>query len=156
MAETTLYQSHQSMFRNRPFKFILLFALVIGCIVGLCLLKDPLLAGKIMLWTGIGLGLFLLFAWWLHCLGQTLIVTDQRVTMRVGILAKNTSDLYHTDVRNVQVNQSFWQRVFGVGKISISSAGTDGMEIVMEGLPKPSKIKAIIDNHRRTDAPREE
>jgi hypothetical protein len=61
MAETVLYQSPPSMFRNHPFKFIFLFALVIGCIVGLCMLKDPLLAGKIMLWTGIGFGVFMLF-----------------------------------------------------------------------------------------------
>ena len=155
MAEPVLYQSHQSMFRNRPFKFILLFALLIGCIVGLCTLK-PQMVGAIMLWVGIGGALLVLLFWWIHCLGQTLIVTDQRVTKRVGILAKNTNDLYHTDIRNVRVNQRFWQRVFGVGKISISSAGTDGMEIEMEGLPKPDKIKSIIDNHRRTDAPRED
>jgi hypothetical protein len=71
-------------------------------------------------------------------------------------LSKNTNDLYHTDIRNVRVNQKFWQRVFSVGEILISSAGTDGMEIVMEGLPKPAKVKMIIDNHRRMDAPREE
>ncbi len=153
MAETTLYQSHESMFRNHPFRFLLLIALVIGGIVGLCMLT-PQTVGKILLWTAIGCGLFFLFFWWLKCLGETLIVTDQRVTMRKGILAKNTNDLYHTDIRNVRVKQSFWQRVLGVGKISISSAGTDGMEIVMSGLPKPAKIKAIIDGHRRNDAQR--
>ncbi len=143
------------MFRNHPLKFTLRIALVIGCIVGLCTLT-PKIIGTILLWTGIGLGLLMLLWWWVSVLGKTLIITDQRVTKRTGIFSKKTNELYHTDIRNIQVEQRFWQRVFGVGKIFISYDGQGSIETVMRGLPKPSKIKIIIDNHRRTDAPRGE
>jgi uncharacterized membrane protein YdbT with pleckstrin-like domain len=56
--------------------------------------------------------------------------------------------VYLTDVRNVQIYQSFGQRIFGVGSVAISSAGNEGIEIQVSGLPDPDKIKSIIDTHR--------
>ena len=41
-----------------------------------------------------------------------------------------------SDVRNIRTNQSFFQRIFGVGKIIISSAATGGVEIKVKGIKK--------------------
>ncbi|MBT3278938.1 MAG: PH domain-containing protein [Phycisphaerales bacterium] len=149
MSESKLYQSHPSMFRNRPFLFLLLVGLLLGSVVAR-IACTPTAVGNVLLYLAMAVGALTLLVWWFRCLGQTLIVTDQRVTLRTGLLSKNTNDLYHTDVRNVRVNQSFWQRVLSVGEIAISSAGTGEMEIVVVGLPKPEKIKEIIDAHRRS------
>ena len=127
MPESILYQSHPSMFRNNPIGFIL----------------------SILLIAAFGLGLLILLVWWLKVLGITLIVTDERVTLRKGILSKHTNEVYHTDIRNVQISQGLFQRMLGVGTIGISSAGHAGIEIQVAGLPKPQKIKDIIDQHRR-------
>ena len=127
MPESILYQSHPSMFRNNPIGFIL----------------------SILLIGAFGLGLLILLVWWLKVLGITLIVTDERVTLRKGILTKHTNEVYHTDIRNVQISQGLFQRMLGVGTIGISSAGHAGIEIQVAGLPKPQKIKDIIDQHRR-------
>jgi len=127
MPESILYQSHPSMFRNNPIGFIL----------------------SILLIGAFGLGLLILLVWWLKVLGITLIVTDERVTLRKGILSKHTNEVYHTDIRNVQISQGLFQRMLGVGTIGISSAGHAGIEIQVAGLPKPQKIKDIIDQHRR-------
>jgi len=127
MAETTLYQSHPSMFRNHPILFTL----------------------SIVLIAAYGAGLLILLMWWLQVLGTTLIVTDERVTLRKGILSKHTNEVYHTDVRNVQVSQGVFQRMLGVGTIGISSAGQADVEIEVAGMPKPQRIKDIIDQHRR-------
>jgi len=127
MAESTLYQSHPSMFRNNPIGFIL----------------------SIVLIAAFGLGLLILLIWWLKVLGTTLIVTDERVTLRKGILSKHTNEVNHTDVRNVQVSQGLFQRMFRVGTIGISSAGQAGIEIEVAGLPEPQIIKDIIGQHRR-------
>ena len=130
MTESTLYQSHPSMFRNNPIGFIL----------------------SILLIAVYGLGLLILLFWWLKVLGTTLIVTDERVTLRKGILSKHTNEVYHTDIRNVQIKQGILQRMFGVGTIGISSAGQGAIEIEVAGLPTPQKIKDIIDQHRRQKA----
>lgn len=123
--ETTEYEAHPPMFRNRPFSFIIVFAL---CFVG------------------IGLVIFLI--WWIRNLGTTLTVTSRRTVLRKGLLSKFTSEVFHKDVRNVQVSQSALQRLFDVGTIEISSAGQGGFEIAAECMPEPNRVKQIIDKTR--------
>ncbi|MEI6645867.1 MAG: PH domain-containing protein [bacterium] len=126
MEETILYHSHPAMFKNRPFAFIL-------CLI-LCF---------------VGIGLLICLVWWIKTRGTELTVTNERVSLRKGILSKFTNDVYLTDIRNVQIYQSFGQRIFGVGSVAISSAGNEGIEIEVKGIPRPDKIKVIIDAHRR-------
>lgn len=127
MPDPALYESHPVMFRNRPLAFILCLLLV----------------------AAFGLGLIIFLIWWLKCLGVTLTVTDQKTTLRTGLLSKNINEVYHSDVRSIQVNQRFLQRLFGVGSVGISSAGQGGIEIVANGIPHPDQVREIIDAHRR-------
>jgi hypothetical protein len=53
------------------------------------------------------------------------------------------------DIRNVKIEQTMGQRIFGVGKVAVSTAGQADMEIEVQGLPAPERVKAII-NDRRT------
>ena len=123
--EKTEYESHPAMFRNSPVGFILT---VILC------------------FAGIGLVIFLI--WWLRCLGTTLTITNKKTILRKGILSKHTNEVRHSDVRNVQINQGIFQRMCGVGTVGIASAGSGGIEITVSGIPKPAKIKDIIDKYR--------
>ena len=125
-AETILYRQHPVMWRANPVFFVL-------CII-LCLVL---------------IGALFLLLWWLHCKATTLTVTNERSTLRNGILSKHTTEVWHADVRNVAMSQGILQRRFGVGSIGIASAGGAGMEIEVGGLPKPQKAKDIIDQHRR-------
>jgi uncharacterized membrane protein YdbT with pleckstrin-like domain len=131
MEESILYHAHPSMFRNRPFSFVL------------CLILSL-----------VGIGLIIFLVWWIKTKGTELTVTNERVSLRKGILSKFTNDVYLTDIRNVQLYQSFWQRVFRVGSVAISSAGNEGIEIEVKGIPNPDRIKEIIDTHRRDRFPR--
>lgn len=124
--EKVLYHRHPSMFRNRPILFMLFVVLIpVYC-----------------------LGLLLLLIWWIRDLGITLTVTDKRTTLRHGILSKSITEIWHRDVRNVLVSQSFFQRIFGVGAIGVSSAGGPGLEIQVAGMATPYKVKQIIDAGR--------
>ena len=94
-------------------------------------------------------GFFLFFFWWLKCKGTTLTVTSDRTRLRKGILSKSVTEVWHRDVRNVQLNQSFFQRIFGVGTIGVSSAGQNEIEIKVAGIPDPERVKTLIDKYRR-------
>lgn len=126
LEEVTLYEEHPSMFRNKPVEFVL------TCLACLILI-----------------GFVLFFFWWLKCKGTTLTVTSDRTRLRKGILSRSITEVWHQDIRNVQLNQSFFQRLFGVGTIGISSAGQAGLEISVSGIPDPEKVKELIDQHRR-------
>ena len=124
--DVILYESHPSMFRNHPILFIVCVLLI----------------------AAFGLGLVLLLVWWIQTLGTTLTVTNDQTTLRRGILSKYTNDVFHENVRNIQVRQSFLQRILNVGWVGISSAGQSGVEIEVDGIPDPEMVKQIIDDHR--------
>ena len=123
--EKTLYQENPSMFRNRPVEFVVN--------VLLCLIV---------------VGFILFFVWWLRCKGTTLTVTNKRTILRRGILSKSITEVWHRDVRNVQLDQTFFQRILGVGQVGISSSGQSGLEISVTGIPDPDLVKRLIDQHR--------
>ena len=124
--EVTLYDENPSMFRNRPVEFIVTALL---CLVG------------------VGVVIFLL--WWLRCKGTQLTITSDRTRLRKGILSKSITEVWHQDVRNVQLKQTFFQRLLGVGSLGISSAGQAGLEISVSGIRDPEQVKDLIDQHRR-------
>jgi len=123
--EVILYREHPAMFRSRPALYVLF--------VALCL---------------VGIGFLLFLIWWLRTLATTLVVTNRKTTLRTGLLSKNTDDVFHKDVRNIQVRQTLFQRILGVGNIGISSAAQADMEIVVQGIPNPCRVKEIIETHR--------
>jgi uncharacterized membrane protein YdbT with pleckstrin-like domain len=93
-------------------------------------------------------GVVILLVWWIRCLGTTLTVTTEQTTLRRGILSKYTNDVFHENVRNIQVGQTFLQRLLDVGYIGISSAGQSGVEIEVNGIPHPEQVKELIDDCR--------
>ena len=123
--EQTLYESHPAMFQNHPFWFVISVLLCAA-----------------------GVGLAILLIWWLGCKGTTLTVTDKRTILQRGLLSRYISEVLHRDVRNIQLSQTFFQRVFGVGSIGISSAAEEGTEIRVTGIPRPDEVRALIDAHR--------
>ncbi len=122
--ETILYDSSPSMFRNSPFWFSLYVMVpVIGWVV--------------------------LFFWWLQDYNTKLTVSNERVTFRKGILSKNIKAIFLSDIRSVEIDQSFMQRIMSTGRIEISSAASSEAEIIIEGIPNAYSVKTIIDEHRR-------
>lgn len=124
--ETQHYHAHPAMFRNNPLGFALS--------VVLCLVL-------------VGFGILLV--WWLQCKATTLTVTEERTILRKGLLAKATTEVWHKDVRNVQISQGLLQRMLGVGTVGISSAGQSGVEILAVGVPEPANVRKIIDQYKR-------
>lgn len=145
-SERTLLRVHPAMFRKHPFQFALYWLLVAGGLLA---------AGWWWSTTGDTLGtaaavgvaalaLVLLGTWWLQVLCTTLTVTTKRTIHRTGILSRRTTEVRHNDVRNLQLEQSVIERIFGVGDIAISSAGQAGLEIVADGIPHPDETIRTI------------
>ncbi len=125
-SEQILYQANPAMFRNHPIGFVLGWLLV------------PVF----------GLGLLVLVPWWIKCLGTELFVTERRTILRRGILSRKISDIMNEDVRNIQISQSFLQRLLGVGTVGVSSSGQSGVEIEVAGIPDPESVRELINRSR--------
>ncbi len=106
-----------------------------------------ILAGVLLLPAfGIGIIIFVYLAH--HCLSTRLVVTNQRSTLRTGLLWKHMSEVEHEHIRHVEALQDPIQRIFGSGSLGLSSAGGAGMELVISGIPDVFRVKATIDGAR--------
>ncbi|HXQ49169.1 MAG TPA: PH domain-containing protein [Thermoplasmata archaeon] len=74
-------------------------------------------------------------------------VTSRRVILQKGILGRNFDEIPVTQVRGVDVHQSFLQRILGYGTVRVSSEGGSrvGNED-WEGIPKPFRFQKDIEN----------
>ncbi len=149
-SERVILTARETMGRNAPVKLVFLLALATAPLA--ILQVEPALRENYLLLSGCSVvGMLLLLSWWLDCLGHRLVVTDRRTIFRKGLLSKFTNEVLHSHVRNIQIDQSVFQRLMHVGSIGISSAGQAGIEIFIRGIPNPYDVKSIIDQHRFGD-----
>lgn len=114
------YSEHPAMFRNNPLGFILAVVLI-----------------------PVAIGIIILMVWYLKCKSTRLDFIGDDLVLERGLLSKNRTELDVNRIRTVNVYQSFFNRIFGVGRISIYTAGDDP-EIDVKGLPNPHDLRELI------------
>ncbi len=115
-----LYAEHPAMFKNNPLGFILAVLLI-----------------------PVAVGILILLWWYLQAKSSKLTVFENEILFEKGLLSKERSEVNIGIVRTVRVKQSFFNRIFGVGTVSIFTAG-DNPEIVAKGMPDPNRIRELI------------
>lgn len=147
-----------AMFRAHPLKMILIVILVLGGFGLAAWLAwigkaEWVTSTKVWLpWVGaviglIGLGWFA--KWWVMAhMWVKLEITNKRIIRHEGIITRRTSEVLHDHIRNVEIRQTFLQRIFGVGYVGVSSAGQDGIEIEVRDIPNPDAVQDLIDRYR--------
>lgn len=136
---------HPAMLRARPIRGAFAWLLVLGGItIGVFVPALGWIGGGIMSLAG----LLWLFVWWVHTRTVALILTNKRTTLRRGILSRQTREVLHDRVQDIQIEQSFLQRVWNVGRLGVSSSGEAGVEIEAADLPDPVGLREIIDAYR--------
>lgn len=93
------------------------------------------------------IGLLWLVVRYLRWITNVYAVTSRRVIVQKGILGKDFDEIPVTQVRGVDVHQSFGQRILGYGTVRVSSEG--GSRLGNEdwvGIPKPFKFQKLIEN----------
>ena len=158
--ERTLAKVHPVVFRARPVAaaivglvFLIAVVAVVMSVAGMSIagysLDETMTLGPASLLTWVCGITFLTIAsvvGYCMLLSQftTLTVTDDRTIYQEGFVSRETSEVQHNDVRNIQLDQSFVQRLLGIGGVSISSSGQDNLEIVANRLPNPKRIIELI------------
>jgi len=75
-------------------------------------------------------------------------ITDDQIESQHGIIARDMKTVRLVDLRNVNVKQSFFQRIFGIGDVEFSSAGGSGIEVAFFGIIKPMDLHTMVKNLR--------
>jgi len=145
-----------SMFRAHPLRYSMVVLLFLGAVIVSIMAKAaPQHVAGGWFWPAIIVGLLVLgyWTWWwvdVH-LSMKLRITSKRTIHRIGLFSRNTSEVLHRDIRNIRIDQNFFQRIFSVGRLRIDSAAGGGdteIEIEMADVPKPHDLKSMIDRYR--------
>lgn len=71
-------------------------------------------------------------------------LTELKVVTQFGILRTVRTEMTHDRVQHLVVVRTLVERIFGIGSVGISSAGTGGVEMVWRGVERPEQIREII------------
>ncbi len=70
-------------------------------------------------------------------------INGETIESRAGLIARKVSSIRVRDLRNINVKQSLWQRLMGVGDVEFSSAGGSGIEVSFRGVSDPLQVKSL-------------
>ena len=71
-------------------------------------------------------------------------VTSQRISMRVGIVAKNTREMEISHIRGISIRQNIFERLLRVGDLEMTSAADGSARVVFQGVMNPEKVKELV------------
>lgn len=91
-----------------------------------------------------GIGLILIIYAILDQQSKVFTHTNKRVMSKAGIMSRTTHEVTLTDVRNINMQQSFSERLCGLGSLQIGSAGTAGIEVKFSGITHPARVRDRI------------
>ena len=86
---------------------------------------------------------------YLYYSNMVLTIDKEKTIFKTGILNKRVIEVKHVDVRNIQIFQGIFQRIFDIGTVSIFSAGTNTAEINIKGVHEYIQIKDLLNNERK-------
>lgn len=141
MSSDLLYSANPKMAKNNPFMFTFIIIVNITSLVAAFRLdQQSLQIIGLVVWLGTVIWLLI---WYLKIKSKKLSVTNRDMLYEEGLLRKNRKELALDKVRTVEVDQSFVERIFGVGEVRVFTAG-DQPEIVVKGLPDPNRIRELV------------
>ena len=71
-------------------------------------------------------------------------VTDQRIKLKTGILSQEIDECELYRVRDYKIVKPFFQRIFGLGKIELSTSDRSNSSINLNGIKDPENLYNLI------------
>jgi uncharacterized membrane protein YdbT with pleckstrin-like domain len=75
----------------------------------------------------------------------TYYITNYRIVVDRGLIGTKMDSISYTMIVNVKISQTFFEKLFGLGDLEISTA-RGNQEIYMAGISNPKEIENIIYN----------
>jgi uncharacterized membrane protein YdbT with pleckstrin-like domain len=72
-------------------------------------------------------------------------ITDRRLNIKRGIVARKVQETRLQRVQNVNYTQSVYERVMQIGDIDFDTAGTDDSDFVFAGVAQPEQVVEQVD-----------
>lgn len=121
----------------------LVIALWAGLATGTALIVTLVIAVVVVVWT------------FLETIRWKYTITNRRVFVRHGLVSVNEQTARLERVQDVTLRQSLFDRMFGVGRLDIDTAGSEGGALEFKALMEPTRVREVLDaavrNEQRDD-----
>ncbi len=108
--------------------------------------------------TGLGVGILaagvalVVLAGFIKRMATVYTITNQRLRIKRGILAKKVQQTRIDRVQNVNTDQSVVERLLRVGTVDFDTAGTDDSDFTFAGVSSPSRVVEAVDRAQHAAA----
>jgi uncharacterized membrane protein YdbT with pleckstrin-like domain len=72
-------------------------------------------------------------------------ITDRRLNIKRGIVARRVQETRLQRVQNVNFNQGVYERIMQIGDVDFDTAGTDDSNFVFAGVAQPEQVVEQVD-----------
>lgn len=72
-------------------------------------------------------------------------ITNRRVFVRHGLVSVQEQTARLERVQDVTLRQSLFDRIFGVGRLAIDTAGSEGGAFEFKALTEPTHVREVLD-----------
>ena len=101
------------------------------------------------------IGIFLLLNVWIKRVSLRYRLTNQRLFIQRGLIAKHIEEIELFRVKDAIVYQSILQRILGFGKITVLTTDDSTPKIEMIGISNPINVKETLRTYYRASRKRE-
>jgi uncharacterized membrane protein YdbT with pleckstrin-like domain len=151
-----LHSGEQIIFKGRPSWRSTLLFYIGGLLAAAAAGAIAALVDSTGLGVAVAAGVFVivLLVGFLRRYGTQYIVTNERLHIRRGIIAKHVQETRLERVQNVNTDQSVFERVLQIGTVDFDTAGTTDSDFAFDGISQPERVVQAVDRaHRAQTAP---
>jgi uncharacterized membrane protein YdbT with pleckstrin-like domain len=146
--EQTIFEGHPSWRSILGFYVKgILIAAVVGVIAALAT-NATITAGAVAL-----VLVILLVAGWVKRIFTSYVITDRRLYIKRGIIARREQQTHLDRVQNVNTSQSVLQRMLKVGTVDFDTAAGDDYDFSFAGVASPQQVVHAVHRAQRADEP---
>ncbi|UCF15442.1 MAG: PH domain-containing protein [Phycisphaerales bacterium] len=91
-----------------------------------------------------GLGILIIILAILDQKNRVYTITNHKVMVKWGIISRITKEVAIRDVRNINMTQGVFARLFGIGTIAVASAGTGTVDVSFFGVEGPAMVRDLV------------
>ena len=74
-------------------------------------------------------------------------LSEDRLFLRRGFLNVRHDEIVLYRVRDLRISVSLWQRIFGVGSVTVGSTDKSIPELTLKNIRQPNEVKELIHEH---------
>jgi uncharacterized membrane protein YdbT with pleckstrin-like domain len=153
--EKIIFEGHPSWRSILDFylKGLLVVALVGGAIAGATKIADDEVNTGLTIGGAIAAFAIVLVVGYVKRLFTVYVISDKRLYIRRGIVARREQQTHVNRVQNVNTHQSVTQRLLRIGDVDFDTAGQDDADFLFGGVADPREVvEAVHRAQREADA----